>query len=71
MANKKLMFQVAGQYEAASSTPFSFVDPVIQSIFPAFGPKSGGTEVQISGEHLNFGRDATVRMGKQSCRVKR
>ena len=35
--------------------PYGFLNPVIESVFPSFGPVSGGTVVMITGTNLDIG----------------
>ncbi|XP_051917176.1 hepatocyte growth factor receptor [Hippocampus zosterae] len=46
---------------------FTFVDPVIDKIFPTFGPKSGGTMLTITGSYLDAGNKQEVTVGKAEC----
>ncbi|CAL8376223.1 unnamed protein product [Arctogadus glacialis] len=48
---------------------FSFVDPVIEEIFPEFGPKSGGTVLTIRGAFLDAGTKREVTVGKAVCKI--
>ena len=39
---------------------FTYAQPVIQSVFPTYGPLSGGTLVTIFGQALNIGNVANT-----------
>lgn len=43
------------RYIAKSNDNFSYVDPVIEEIFPIIGPQSGGTELSITGQYMDAG----------------
>jgi len=42
-------------FKGESSDYFQFVDPVIESISPGYGPQSGGTLLTIGGQFMNAG----------------
>ncbi|KAM9582496.1 hepatocyte growth factor receptor isoform 4-T8 [Guaruba guarouba] len=46
---------------------FSYVNPVITSISPTYGPKSGGTLLTISGKYLNSGKNRRIFVGEKLC----
>ena len=46
--------RVGGSSETAIA-PYGFLNPVIESVFPSFGPVSGGTVVMITGTNLDIG----------------
>lgn len=46
-------------------------EPVIQEIFPTFGPKSGGTMLTIRGAFLDAGNRREVTVGKAVCKIQR
>uniref|UniRef100_A0AAR2ITI4 receptor protein-tyrosine kinase n=1 Tax=Pygocentrus nattereri TaxID=42514 RepID=A0AAR2ITI4_PYGNA len=46
-----------------------FQNPVIKGIFPAFGPKSGGTSLTITGLYLNSGSSRKVIIGSATCEI--
>ncbi|SPP88949.1 plexin-A2 isoform X1 [Drosophila guanche] len=52
--NGRIVVQI-GDYRGESKEDYEFVDPKILDFNPKFGPTSGGTEVHISGKHLNAG----------------
>uniref|UniRef100_A0A8C4HYT4 receptor protein-tyrosine kinase n=1 Tax=Dicentrarchus labrax TaxID=13489 RepID=A0A8C4HYT4_DICLA len=47
----------------------SVQDPVIDEIFPAFGPKSGNTMLTIRGAFLDTGNKREVMIGKAACKI--
>ena len=44
-------------------------EPMIQSVFPSFGPRSGGTQLSVGGRHLNIGSQLLVHAASQPCTV--
>ncbi|XP_069484032.1 hepatocyte growth factor receptor [Ambystoma mexicanum] len=50
---------------------FSYVNPVITSVAPRFGPKSGGTLLTLTGNHLDSGQSREVSIGANKCAIKR
>ncbi|XP_017062666.1 plexin-A2 [Drosophila eugracilis] len=52
--NGKIVVQI-GDYRGESKEDYEFVDPKILDFNPKFGPTSGGTEIHITGKHLNAG----------------
>ncbi|XP_027692885.1 macrophage-stimulating protein receptor isoform X2 [Vombatus ursinus] len=48
---------------------FSFVEPVVTSILPLFGPWAGGTELTIRGQNLNVGSSHRVLINGTECRL--
>ncbi|KAM6972942.1 hepatocyte growth factor receptor [Aplochiton taeniatus] len=57
--------------QTAQREGFSFVDPVIREIFPAFGPKAGGTMLTIQGSFLDCGNTRQVKVGNADCKIQR
>lgn len=51
----------------AAITGFSFVEPVITSVIPSFGPLAGGTEVAIRGKNLMVGNKRKVFINGVEC----
>nr|XP_048692097.1 hepatocyte growth factor receptor [Caretta caretta]XP_048692098.1 hepatocyte growth factor receptor [Caretta caretta]XP_048692099.1 hepatocyte growth factor receptor [Caretta caretta] len=49
---------------------FSYVNPVITSISPAYGPKSGGTLLTLSGKYLKSGKSREIYVGEKPCTLK-
>ncbi|XP_052284342.1 plexin-A4-like isoform X2 [Dreissena polymorpha] len=60
---------VASQYTVNSTNMFMFVDPSVTGVNPSKGPVSGGTTLQLSGEHMNTGTMTTVDIGGSPCHV--
>lgn len=52
--NGRIVVQI-GDYRGESNDDYEFVDPKILDFHPKFGPTSGGTEIHITGKHLNAG----------------
>ncbi|XP_068169012.1 hepatocyte growth factor receptor isoform X2 [Antennarius striatus] len=61
--------KVTSSQRVAQVEGFTFVDPVIHEIFPAFGPKAGGTMLTIRGEFLDAGNKREVTIGKAACKI--
>ncbi|XP_053110272.1 hepatocyte growth factor receptor isoform X2 [Hemicordylus capensis] len=59
-----------GQANASIST-FSYVDPVIRSISPSYGPRFGGTLLTLKGEYLSSGNSREVYVGRKQCSLTR
>ncbi|XP_060633670.2 hepatocyte growth factor receptor [Anolis sagrei] len=57
-----------GQVNASFST-FSFVNPVIRSISPTYGPRYGGTLLTLTGEYLSSGNSREVSVGRKQCSI--
>ncbi|XP_071008074.1 hepatocyte growth factor receptor-like [Oncorhynchus clarkii lewisi] len=55
--------------EMSQTQGFTFVNPVIREIFPAFGPKSGGTVLTIRGSFLDSGNGRQVTVGNATCEI--
>ncbi|XP_064807398.1 hepatocyte growth factor receptor-like isoform X2 [Oncorhynchus masou masou] len=55
--------------EMSQTQGFTFVNPVIREIFPAFGPKSGGTVLTIRGSFLDSGNTRQVTVGNATCEI--
>lgn len=55
--------------KVAKMDGFTFVDPVIQEIFPTFGPKSGNTMLTIRGAFLDTGTKREVTVGRAACKI--
>lgn len=66
-----IVVKVDNKYTAMSDSgsPFSFVDPVLVSIQPPSGPRSGGTIVSIKGENMDSGSDASISFDGQDCQI--
>ncbi|XP_051238147.1 hepatocyte growth factor receptor isoform X2 [Dicentrarchus labrax] len=61
--------KVTSGHKVAKMEGFTFVDPVIDEIFPAFGPKSGNTMLTIRGAFLDTGNKREVMIGKAACKI--
>nr|XP_013803319.1 PREDICTED: hepatocyte growth factor receptor isoform X3 [Apteryx mantelli mantelli] len=49
---------------------FSYVNPIITSISPTYGPKSGGTLLTLAGKYLNSGKSRRIFVGEKPCTLK-
>lgn len=54
----------------AQYTAFSYVDPIIASISPSYGPKTGGTLLTLTGKYLNSGNSRHISIGGKTCSLK-
>ncbi|KAE9542610.1 hypothetical protein AGLY_002521 [Aphis glycines] len=54
-----IVVQVEG-FRGESKTNYHFVDPIINSFYPGYGPKSGGTTLKIVGKFMNAGSNIQV-----------
>ncbi|KAM4734033.1 hepatocyte growth factor receptor isoform 3-T3 [Anableps anableps] len=61
--------KVTSGHKVSKLEGFKFVDPVINDIFPTFGPKSGNTMLTIRGAFLDTGNKQVVTVGKASCKI--
>uniref|UniRef100_A0A915BHS0 Sema domain-containing protein n=3 Tax=Parascaris univalens TaxID=6257 RepID=A0A915BHS0_PARUN len=59
----------SGRRFVDSSSMFQFVDPQPKSVFPTFGPLSGGTRLAIYGANLNVGSNTTILIGTYPCKM--
>ncbi|OXB56999.1 hypothetical protein ASZ78_017031 [Callipepla squamata] len=56
--------------EAAGEECEKRKNPVITSISPTYGPKSGGTLLTIHGKYLNSGKSRRIFIGEKPCSLK-
>lgn len=56
-------------YKAESADNYEFVDPMIESIYPTWGPLSGGTQLTIRGQFLNAGRFIRASINGYDCEI--
>uniref|UniRef100_A0A8C9RWK0 Hepatocyte growth factor receptor n=1 Tax=Scleropages formosus TaxID=113540 RepID=A0A8C9RWK0_SCLFO len=61
--------RVYSGHSAAHKEGFSFVNAAIREIFPAFGPKSGGTMLTVQGDFLDSGSRRQVTIGNALCQL--
>lgn len=61
----------AGRRTVESKAHYRFVDPQPKTIYPQFGPQSGGTRVVIHGDNLHAGRNISVHLDNLPCEVVR
>ncbi|XP_032954863.1 hepatocyte growth factor receptor isoform X2 [Rhinolophus ferrumequinum] len=54
----------------AQYTAFSYVDPIITSVSPSYGPKTGGTLLTLTGKYLNSGNSRHISIGGKTCSLK-
>ncbi|CAG9540417.1 unnamed protein product [Cercopithifilaria johnstoni] len=58
-----------GRRFADSTMVYQFVDPQPLSLYPSFGPLSGGTKLTIYGSNLDTGSNTSIRIGIYPCEV--
>ncbi|VDK62047.1 unnamed protein product, partial [Onchocerca ochengi] len=58
-----------GRRFANSIMLYEFVDPQPLSLYPSFGPLSGGTKLTIYGSNLDIGSNTSVLIGIYPCKV--
>ncbi|KAM4573611.1 hepatocyte growth factor receptor isoform 2-T2 [Odontesthes bonariensis] len=61
--------KVTSGHKEAKIEGFTFVEPIINDIFPTFGPKSGNTMLTIRGAFLDTGNNQEVTVGKVICKI--
>lgn len=63
--------EVPGRGRGVSEHDFAYQDPEVQSVFPARGPRAGGTSLTLHGSKLLTGRleDIRVVVGDQPCHL--
>ncbi|KAJ8388605.1 hypothetical protein AAFF_G00131700 [Aldrovandia affinis] len=68
-ARNKSVVKVFSGKEQAEKEGFPYVEPVIGEIFPAFGPRSGGTMLTIRGSFLDSGTARGITVGSAVCEL--
>lgn len=58
-----------GRRFADSTMFYQFVDPQPLSLYPSFGPLSGGTKLTIYGNNLDTGSNTSILIGIYPCKV--
>src|SRR5690606_10844732 len=58
-----------GKRYVESSENFYFKQPMPKSIYPSFGPVSGGTKLSISGTNLDIGSNVSIHLDNLPCKV--
>lgn len=61
---------VSNSRETTQYSAFSYVDPVITSISPRYGPHAGGTLLTLTGKYLNSGNSRHISIGGKTCTLK-
>ncbi|XP_059489451.1 plexin-A2 isoform X1 [Neocloeon triangulifer] len=56
-------------FRGESKQNYEFVDPVIESINPKFGPRSGGTKLKITGQFMNAGSKIQAFINDLPCEI--
>ena len=69
------IFREGGSPQTAKAN-YKFLNPVVESVFPPFGPVSGGTKIRVSGRNLGIGNPARtsvhfIRSGNSTVLSKR
>ncbi|XP_036082883.1 plexin-B3 isoform X2 [Rousettus aegyptiacus] len=52
-----------------STQHFTYQDPVLLSLSPRWGPRAGGTQLTIHGQHLQTGGNIRAFVGSQPCLI--
>ena len=52
----------SGPVVTGTSTSFSYLQPMVGSVYPVFGPMAGGTKVVITGTDLDIGNKQNTRV---------
>ncbi|KAL4226642.1 hypothetical protein ACF0H5_014623 [Mactra antiquata] len=63
----KMNYRVAGT--AKTTGKFQYKTPVLNDVFPLYGPESGGTNVTLKGDNFNVGQNISVKMGSIVCEI--
>lgn len=58
-----------GRRTVESTENFRFQEPIIRSIYPNFGPLSGGTRLVIYGDNLNVGANVSIFLDNHPCEL--
>ncbi|KAB1264328.1 Plexin-B1 [Camelus dromedarius] len=61
--------EVPGRGRGVSEHDFAYQDPKVHSIFPARGPRAGGTSLTLHGSKLLTGRLEDIRVFEELCHV--
>lgn len=65
----RIVVQIAGS-RGESVAEYEFLDPQIEDFTPKFGSVSGGTQITITGKHLNTGSRIEAFIDKQPCEIR-
>ncbi|XP_027782171.1 hepatocyte growth factor receptor [Marmota flaviventris] len=68
--NFNLSITISNSRGTAQYSTFSYVDPIITSISPSYGPKAGGTLLTLTGKYLNSGNSRHISIGGKTCTLK-
>nr|XP_003921108.1 hepatocyte growth factor receptor isoform X1 [Saimiri boliviensis boliviensis] len=61
---------ISNAHGTTQYSTFSYVDPIITSISPRYGPMSGGTLLTLTGNYLNSGNSRHISIGGKTCTLK-
>ncbi|XP_069822619.1 macrophage-stimulating protein receptor [Dendropsophus ebraccatus] len=61
---KNVAYYVDG---SATFSGFNYVEPVLMSVSPSFGPLSGGSRLTLKGQNMNAGERPLVYIGDSEC----
>ncbi|XP_055468680.1 hepatocyte growth factor receptor isoform X2 [Psammomys obesus] len=61
---------ISNSRETTQYSAFSYVNPVITSISPSYGPQAGGTLLTLTGKYLNSGSSRHISIGGKTCTLK-
>ncbi|GFO33329.1 hepatocyte growth factor receptor-like [Plakobranchus ocellatus] len=57
------------KYNLTGGSRLTYVNPEVSEFFPEYGPVSGRTQVSLKGQHLDSGRDTTVKIAGTDCEI--
>ncbi|CAG0913869.1 unnamed protein product [Notodromas monacha] len=66
---KGIVIVKVGDFRAESRDTYEFVNPVLYSVRPRRGPKSGGTEISVRGRYMNAGSRITAFVNEFPCNI--
>ncbi|XP_005996741.1 hepatocyte growth factor receptor [Latimeria chalumnae] len=70
-STSNVSFKVSNGNRSSQMHVFSYKNPEVTSISPAYGPKSGGTILTLTGKYLDIGNLREVSVGRKVCILKR
>ena len=55
----------------SESVTFLYLEPIISSVYPLWGPVAGGSHLMIRGTHFDIGNSSGTRvlLGKTACKL--
>ncbi|XP_060573321.1 hepatocyte growth factor receptor-like [Ruditapes philippinarum] len=68
LTGEKLNYKVDGTAET-EIMKFEYRKPVLNSVTPLYGPRSGGTIITLEGDNFNVGLNKSVHIGTKLCNM--